>query len=355
MLIQQQIEEFLSRHNRQMVALVELEALCSAANGSYMELATALLALEAAGTLQMVKAKGRNGKQPALAYQYRIDKATLKRELGRLLQLAQLQLHSAIRLELYYSQPIELWLRDEPFIRQVDIYLRQHGLPQHTVPAPERSFALVGDEKWLTEHGGLELLERIGLLEPMRIIPVADPLMLAVNPRSIGYAKQLHLIVENKTTYQGLLQALPDTAFTTLIYGCGKKIVKSIEQFQLQLPLPSETTHTFYYFGDIDREGIQIWHSLQRRMQEMSLGELRLALPFYQACLTKAYALGKAYQRQDEQALTGFLHYFDGDERESIQACLNDGGYYPQEALPSAELKELWRTAAWMTISTEAI
>lgn len=346
--IKQRIEEYLNRHKKQTVSLSELEVLCSAISCSYQELGTALLELEADEALQMVKAQGRNGKRPSLAYHYRINKSRLSRDMHRLLQLARLQLHPLIRIDAYYSLPREAWLKDEPGIRQVDAFLRRESFPKEPVPAPERSYALFGDEKWITEKGGMELLERIGLWESMHIISVADPLMLAFNPQHAGRIRQLHLIVENKTTYQGLLPALPESSFTTLVYGCGKKIIKSIELFELQLPLPG-VKHDFYYFGDIDHEGINIWASLNERVNSLYRTEVKLALPFYRSCLAKAYAFGKETHRQDEQAVEAFLSRFAEPERRLVQDCLSGGGYYPQEILKSSELKELWRMTSWNT------
>lgn len=346
--IKQQIEDYLSRVKKQTVLLSELESLCPGFSCSYQELAEVILELEEGQVLKMVKTQGRNGKRPSLAYQYRVNKSNLNQDLHKELQLAKLELHPLIQLDAYYSLPRIIWLEDKPLIERIDAYLRQHPLPSESVPAPERSFVLVGDEKWITERGGEKLLERIGLWEQMKIISVADPLMLAFNPQYIGRAIHLHLIVENKSAYQGLIQALPESPFTTLIYGCGKKIIRSIELFPLQLPLP-KAEHRFYYFGDIDHEGITIWHLLNERAKTLFQTQVQPALPFYRACLAKNYVYGKETHRKDEQAMASFLSCFSESDRQRVQACLCDGGYYPQEILKSSELQELWRTASWTT------
>ena len=38
------------------------------------------------------------------------------------------------------------------------------------VTAPERSYEITGDEKWIDENGGREILERVKLLEKLKII-----------------------------------------------------------------------------------------------------------------------------------------------------------------------------------------
>lgn len=347
MTIKQRMEHYLGQMKKQTVVLDELESLCPQFACSYEELAEAILELEASQAIQMVKAKGRNGKRPSLAYQYRVNKSHLNEALHKELQLARLKLHPHIRLDAYYHLPSDRWLQDKPYIDQLDAYLKNHGWPIEAVPAPERSFDLVGDEKWITERGGEELLERIGLWEPMKIMSVADPLMLAIHPPHVGHDVQLHLIVENKTTYQGLLQALPESSFTSLIYGCGKKIIKSIELFPLQLPV-LKAEHRFYYFGDIDYEGIAIWHLLNERVKRLFDSQVQLALPFYRACLAKRYVYGKENHRKDEQAVQSFLAMLSESDRRLAEACLRDGGYYPQEILKSSELRELWRKSEWI-------
>ncbi|WP_261302209.1 DUF2220 domain-containing protein [Paenibacillus andongensis] len=177
---------------------------------------------------------------------------------------------------------------------------------------------------------------------------VDDPLMFAVNPYSITNAVHRHLIVENKTTYQALLQVLTDVPFTTLIFGGGYRVTKSIELLPMQLPL-RDPAHEFYYFGDIDKEGIHIWHLFNERVLALFGRPARLALPFYRACLSREFASGKENQRDFEQALQEFLIHFTEEEQIKINGCLAAGGYFPQEILPTHELCTIWRHTAWIT------
>src|SRR5699024_7116807 len=121
-----------------------------------------------------------------------------------------------------------------------------------------------------------------------------------------GGKRHLHLIVENKTTYQALLPVLTQTEFSTLIYGSGYKIVKSIENVDHQLPLQGK--QRFYYFGDLDRAGITIWNNLNHRKPAVP------AYPFYHACLQKTAVPGKTNQRPDPKALQAFFPFFPEKE-----------------------------------------
>ncbi|ALC91528.1 hypothetical protein AM500_18360 [Bacillus sp. FJAT-18017] len=330
------IRNKLTGYRRKTIELSELEAMLDNINLPYDQFASLILSLEVDGVIEMVRAKGRNTRNPSLAYTYRIHAHRLKQDLHNELIKYRLLLHSSIQLDTYFSGEPSVWEDDLPYIMKIHRYIEENGFPEYEAPAPERSVDLVGDEKWITDKHGEELLKRIGLWTHMKVIPVADPLMYAINPKALCREKQLHLIVENKTTFQGLLDALPMTMFTTLIYGSGNKIIKSIEQFDRQLPLP-DAEHIFYYFGDIDRSGIFIWYILNQKVP------VQLYMPFYTACMTKGSLLGKTNQRSDKEAIEQFLSFFSKEEEIRLQAILDNGQYFPQEVLRTNELQEIWR------------
>lgn len=338
------IKKQLVSYSKKSITLAELELLINPFVNSYQQFAENVLNLEKATILTMVKAKGRTSRTPSIAHQYRINKSVLVSSYHQQLQQYRLKLDPAINIDAYFSKDPAIWNKDLPYIEKIAHYIKQFSFPSQEVPAPERSFELVGDEKWIVEKAGKELLERLNLWSKLKIIPVSDPLMFAVNPAKINENRQLHLIVENKTTYQALSLATRNSPFATLIYGCGKKIIKSIEQFSNQYPVHAK--HHFFYFGDIDKEGIAIWHSLSKK--EL----VQLALPFYQACLKKAAVKGKEYQRDHQESLDCFLVNFSSLEREIIENVLLNGEYYPQEILKTDELQQIWRGDPWTSLNS---
>lgn len=324
------------------VGLSELEQMMKPFIHTYEDFAKIVLQFEEEGILVMVKSKRRTNRSPSLAFQYRINKNELMGDYHKELQHYRSILHPAINLDLYYREDPVIWKNHLPFILKIDRFLKQSSFPKEQVPAPERSYELVGDEKWIVEQGGKEILERIGLFPLLKIIPVSEPLMFAINPIKINEKKQSHLIVENKTTYQGLLPVLTETDFSTLIYGCGKAVIKSIEQFPMQYPIAAN--HQFFYFGDLDNEGLSIWYSLNNKQAAT------LAIPFYLACLQKEPAIGKEYQRERIMAIDPFLSYFPFEQQEQIRTLLNNGKYYPQETLKTKELQQIWRDSDWKSL-----
>lgn len=335
------IKKKLAIQTKKTIKLAELELMMKSTYPSYEVFSAAILTLENEGVLVMVKSRGRTTRTPSLAFLYRINKHLLTENFHMELQQYRGFLDARINLDTYYGKDPTLWKKDLPYIMKINDYLKKHSFPSDQVPAPERSYALVGDEKWIVEQGGKEVLERLGLFDQLKIIPVSEPLMFAINPVRTTDDTQFHLIVENKTTYQGLLPALEESVFSTLIYGSGKAVIKSIEQFPMQYPVVAN--HRFFYFGDLDREGIAIWHALAKKI------DMILALPFYQACLMKEAAVGKAYQRDYQESLTNFLRFYSSDEQKQIEELLNNGKYHPQETLKTNELQQIWRETDWTT------
>ncbi|WP_342742017.1 MULTISPECIES: Wadjet anti-phage system protein JetD domain-containing protein [Sporolactobacillus] len=332
----------LTEFSKKTIELGELEKLLTPFFQTYETFADRILQFEKENVLIMVRSTGRTTRTPSLALKYRINKSALSGNYHKELQRYRAKLHTAINLDGYYRADPSLWEKHLPYLLKIDRYLKTHGFPTDLVPAPERSYELVEDEKWIDEKGGKELLEKIGLYARLTIIPVSDPLMFAINPLKLNEKEQYHLIVENKTTYQGLLPVLKETDCATLIYGCGKAVVKSIEQFPMQYPISAK--HHFLYFGDLDREGLSIWYSLNQKQAA------RPALPFYQACLKKAPAVGKAYQRSRSVAEDQFLACFSEQQAERIRTMLHDGKYYPQEILKTRELQHIWRGTDWKSL-----
>lgn len=341
--IKQTIEEHLSLIKKATVALEELEMLFAGLEADPRVFAAAVIELEQSGVLEAVKTAGRTMKQPALAYRYRVNKPSIMERYIHQLQQYRLKIHPAIQLDSYFALSEQQFVQDRHWIDRIDHFLKTEGVPSSTVPAPERSFQLAGNEKWITDLGGEALLKRLELWDLLRIHPVSDPLMLAVNPSPLtesSHLRCLHLIVENKTTFQALLPVVPSSPFNTLIYGCGNKITGNLDMFSLQYPV-TDREHHFFYFGDLDYEGIRIWHEANKQQTMVP------ALPFYEACLKQPYVLGKSNQRRSDQAVEAFIQFFSQDRQAQIENCLHSGGYYPQETLTSQQLQQIWRSNAW--------
>ncbi|TCK93160.1 uncharacterized protein DUF2220 [Natranaerovirga hydrolytica] len=307
----------------------------------YTTFANVIKEFETLGILRPVKKHGTNNKSIPLYYTYRINKAYFKDQLLETIQSYRLKVHPSIQLQVYFSLDAKQWEKDLPYIKKIDQYLKKNGLPLLEVSAPERSYALVEDEKWIDFKGGKSVLQRIGLWDKLKIAYNTDPLMLAIHPKHIQKEQHAHLIVENKATFYEMLEGLEKTAFTSLVYGSGWKIVSNAHRLEQQMGL-KKGTGTVYYFGDLDHEGITIWHILNEKQPVIP------AIPFYQELLKKEATQGKSNQKIHSEAVNHFIKYFPKEDAVKIKTVLASKYYYPQEGLTKEELALLWRQGQWI-------
>lgn len=329
------VQSYLKARKNIQVSLSELQSLFPG-DTDYISLANLILDYEEKEILKPVKSHKTNKKNPPLYNSYRINKSYFKDQLVDHIQAKTLKIHKNINLQAYFSLDEKTWRRDLPFIVMIDKYIKEKGLPENEASAPERSYEIVGDEKWIDFKGGRTLLQRIDIWSKLRITYNADPLMIAINPKMINQIEQRHLIVENKATFYDCLGNLKDTTFSSLVYGAGWKIVSNINLLYKQLGL-EDGKNRIYYFGDLDYEGISIWYNLNDK------GYLYLAVPFYQALLTKEETSGKENQRRNPEALQKFIRCFPKEEGQKIGTLVETGYYYPQEGLSKDEIREAWR------------
>ncbi|WP_096550804.1 Wadjet anti-phage system protein JetD domain-containing protein [Ureibacillus thermosphaericus] len=334
-----QLIQFLTTYNKSKITILQLMNQCPRL--SYENFAQSILRLEDQQLLTAIKAAGTNGKEPELANEYKINKKFVRQELHRRVKALKKTLHPAIWVEYYLTKNLDELEQDLVVLEQLNAYLKQQGFPTTKALAQERSFEICKDEKWITEKGGQQFLEKVKVWDLLEIWPITDPVSFAINPMRLHDETPKVLIVENKATFYSLLPTLKNSSFTALVYGQGKAIVGTIQVLPEQLPLNYEKAE-IYYFGDLDAEGISIWYSLSQKY------DVSLALPFYKACLEKEAAKGKAYQRKNDEAINAFLRYFSQDEANKIVKALQNGLYYPQEILNAEELQHIWRNECWM-------
>lgn len=328
-MIQDQLRAFLQQYKKKTIELDTLQQQVPG-NTEYQLFAEAILKLEAQGILTRIKSAKENNKVISLANKYSITHQELKQSYLKRLHQIQLELDKRISLEAYFNFNEAVFDKDLPDIMKIHHYLKNNGIPQEIMTFPKLSYELVQDEKWLQEKGGIALLKRIKLWSRLQTIIKFEPVVFAVNPLKIDSALQYHLIVENKTPFMELMCGLKNSPFTSIIYGAGWQIISGIQQFKQQIGTTCEDQ--FYYFGDLDHEGLHIWYRLNE------LITTTLATPFYEALIKKEPASGKANQKRHEASVEAFLMQFNSEDRERIVTILQKNGYYPQETLNKDEL-----------------
>ena len=330
------LEDCLTKYKRKMISIDTLFSFCSG-KVNLTEFSAAVLSLKNRQVLVEVNASQRYIGNAALCLKYRIQIHFLHSDAIEAVQreIVQKKFHPLMDLSYYYLHELKDWETDRKYLLNLSAYLEQYGLPMQSMGEQERSYRIFGDEKFLLQ-GGKRILERTGLLKKFKLRNEADPLMIAVNFESATQAVHRHLIVENKATYYGLLETLPSTRFTSLVFGSGWKIVANLKQLPKQLGLEN-CAHAYYYFGDLDNEGITIWHTLFEEH------EVQPAIEFYRQLLSNLPSPGKSTQLSNAAAIRKFSGFFTEAEAERICDILLQGYYYPQETLDTRCLADCWR------------
>ena len=125
----------------------------------------------------------------------------------------------------------------------------------------------------------------------------------------------------------------------TLIYGAGKGIIRSFQDFDLCAePYMKHPKNTICYFGDMDYEGIGIYENLAEKFR--SRWKIIPFVPAYQAMLGKAEQiteLPETKEHQNRNISTQFFSCFDEIMVKKMEAVLDKDRYIPQEILNTAD------------------
>lgn len=298
----------------------------------------------AAGRLKPVKNAKTNGKRPALCLSYwRIEEAdTSYRELEEELKF---HLEPLICVE-YYLDHLEEYQNDRSFVLMLNEYLKNNReLLEQPESVNERSFEIWNREKFLTKEQGSRILKRCRIDAAFfHMYGTAEPLAYYSNTRE---TPQNMLVLENKDTFFSMRRFLLDgntvilgEEIGTLIYGGGKRVVKSFQDFELSVePYMKAESNNIYYFGDLDYEGIGIYESLRRQCFRNEGQGKRTIVPFvaaYEKMLEKAeqvHKLPETKEQQNRKIAGDFFDYFPKETVARMQEILERDQYIPQEIL----------------------
>lgn len=282
------------------------------------------------GYLEPVKASGSNGKKPALYKKYHIITKIENEEEFR--QELLFSLSPLLKNDYYLNHLKQYELDREAILKLSDFFQSQRSCLQLPTSLNERSFQIWQQEKFLAQEGQ-RLLKNVGLtLDDLNIYETAEPLayysVSKETPQNI-------LIIENKDTFYSLRkhmieghQQILGFPMKTLIYAGGKKGIKGFQHFEASVePYLLHQANRFYYFGDLDYEGILIFEKLRDRFY---------CEPFvlaYEAMLKKAVSLQlpKTKEKQNRQISEMFFNYFE--DCTLMKAILESDRYIPQEIL----------------------
>ena len=161
-----------------------------------------------------------------------------------------------ISVDYYLAHP-DMYEKDRNWLLMLNQYLKKHTDALLTPESlNERSFEIWHREKFLDREQGKNIL----------ILENKDP-----------FFSMRNYLLNGHTEIFG-------AEIGTLIYGAGKGIIRSFQDFDLCAePYMKHPENTIYYFGDLDYEGIGIYENLAEKFR--SRWKIIPFVPAYQAML----------------------------------------------------------------------
>jgi hypothetical protein len=310
--------------------------------GGYLFFAQTMEELVNQGILRPIVSWKQNGMKPLLYNGYSIQEWQVRHDPARQQKILTYY-HPLLEMSQYLADP-QLYESDEIFLHQLDRYFKEKTSWEQgkSLTINERSFQIFRDEKWLASTEGQAFLHRVGInLQDLACHLTYEPFFYYQVP---GSALPDVLIVENKDTFFTFKRALQEgwcqwdgKQIGLLIYGEGRKIVRSFDY--VGEVYPSADKGNFWYFGDLDWEGISIWYELFTRT-----GRVHPFILFYQTLVEihwrQAPAL-RTKQRLCPEAMSVFLAYFPPKVAQTMEELLEESRYLPQEGINGEVLLQM--------------
>ena len=308
----------------------------------YQEQYEYIMKLLEKGQIKPVKASKSNGKKPALYREYWMVEE--QKDYSNYIEEIKYTFSTMISVDYYLAHP-DMYEKDRIWVLMLNEYLKKYTDALLTPESlNERSFEIWHREKFLDREQGRKILKRCGLnVEALNVYRTTEPLSYYTHTRN---TPQNILILENKDTFFSMRNYLLNghteifgAEIGTLIYGAGKGIIRSFQDFDLCAePYMKHPKNTIYYFGDLDYEGIGIYENLAEKFR--SRWKIIPFVPAYQAMLGKVeqiIELPETKEHQNRNISTQFFSCFDEIMVKKMEAVLDKDRYIPQEILNTAD------------------
>ena len=324
-----------------------------------------------------VKSSGSNGMRPPLHKRYTV----IKPEQGYDELIPEIRLlHHRFNIEGYLADP-EKYKIQRHWLRYLDNFLKYCAKSlEAPISINERSFQIFKREKALKEDRELSAVRSFnpGLWEALNFYNTPEPFFtynishreadvrqglcqekqeLCQEKQGLCQEKQglslnkteLNiLIIENKDTWYTLgrimspcCRCIAGIRFDSMIYGEGKKISRRIDSLtEFDRSFFKDASTAYYYFGDLDYEGIGIANDL---ISANPMLQIRLMTPLYIAMLkaSENIQLPVMKEKQNKKAVEWFISLFEKGQQELIKSILHNGRYIPQEILNCSDFSEM--------------
>jgi hypothetical protein len=291
--------------------------------------------------LEPIESSGLNSMADPLYKRYRIvyeeNSDTLEEENEELMDELNGHLYFKINIDVY-KQNFKLYKKHRSYVRLFSDFMKKNSnLLKIQCSINERSFEVFGDEKFLKENSlAKEMFKAMDLdMNILNFYMAPEPFFFY---KSSAKTPQNILIVENKDTFYTVRKLMLegkqifDMEFSTVIYGEGKKILRSLEDiyYNDNVSYINNVENNFYYWGDIDKEGIWIYQSLKEAYSSFNFKLLKEA---YDKMLELSKLYGIHKNKKQQKVKIEEITEFDSETESAVLDIAQKDNYVPQEII----------------------
>ena len=296
------------------------------------------------GALEPVKSSGQNGNRKyPLFKKYRI---LIKEESSEGTDKQIRQLHPALQRTGYLSSHVQEYLKHRDVIECLNVFLfsRNAGEP---ISRKERSFEIFGREKVLDDSEVKSLLRHLEISDSD--LGFYDTPEYCFHDYIPERKNNLTLLVcENKDIWFNIRRCMFEDHFKSLfgvdidgvVYGNGNKVSNKAGALVEYVRFMGNPNVTFLYWGDIDREGFDIF----RRTRDVNDSlNIKLFIPGYRKMIERAQSICLEDSPSSKKEGVSFENLFEGfsaEEQNFLNRVLENNKLIPQEIIPYTVLSE---------------
>lgn len=331
-------------YGRKIITLEELASLQNVGMADTKALFDMVSELVDTSILEPVKNSGQNGnhKYP-LFKKYRI---LIKEESSEEAEKQIRQLHPALQRNGYLSSHSQEYLRHRDAIACLNAFLfsRKAGEP---ISRKERSFEIFGREKVLDDPEVKSLLRHLEISESD--LAFYDTPEYCFHDYIPERKSDLTLLIcENKDIWFNIRRCMFEDHFKSLfgvaidgvVYGNGNKVSNKAGALVEYVRFMGNPNVTFLYWGDIDREGFDIF----RRTRDVNDSlNIKLFIPGYRKMIERAQSISLEDSPSSKKGGVSFedlFEEFSAEEQQFLNLALEGNKLIPQEIISYAILSE---------------
>ena len=297
-----------------------------------------------ASILEPVKSSGQNGNRKyPLFKKYRI---LIKEELSEEVEKKIRQLHPALRKSGYLSAHVQEYINHKEVIDCLNVFLFSKK-NEESISRKERSFEIFGREKVLDDSEVKSMLRHLEISDSD--LGFYDTPEYCFHDYIPERKNDLTLLIcENKDIWFNIRRCMFEDHFKSLfgvaidgvVYGNGNKVSNKAGALAEYVRFMGNPNVTFLYWGDIDREGFDIF----RRTRDVNDSlNIELFIPGYRKMIERAQSICLEDSPSSKKEGVSFENLFEGfsaDERIFLKRVLETNKLIPQEIIPYTVLSE---------------